>query len=149
MKKNFTLIELLVVIAIIAILASMLLPALSKARAAAQAIKCVSNLKQLGLAEHMYAHDNDQYIAPCMNVHNDANISNGWVGFLAIYAGGSESAVQSNDAYQMPDIFFCPSESLSRPSGGASNYSCNIYCGQYEGNLKDRPNHHRHAHGQL
>jgi len=58
-RKSFTLIELLVVIAIIALLASVLLPALTKAREMGRRIKCVSNLRQFGLAFIMYAQDND------------------------------------------------------------------------------------------
>ena len=63
MKKPFTLIELLVVIAIIAILASMLLPALAKAREKARSIACVNNLKTHALAALMYGDDNDGYFS--------------------------------------------------------------------------------------
>ncbi|MBQ9501171.1 MAG: type II secretion system protein [Lentisphaeria bacterium] len=109
MKRIFTLIELLVVIAIIAILASMLLPALSKARAAAQKIKCSSNLKNIGLMLTMYTTNNDDYIAVGRYLGADCR---GW----AYFAAG-----ENTDSPWENKITQCPSNDRDIPYGYGQN----------------------------
>jgi len=76
---GFTLIELLVVIAIIAILAALLLPALSKAKAKAQSINCISNMKQMAAANRMYCDENNDFLA---QPNWDTGSGNGPAGWL-------------------------------------------------------------------
>jgi prepilin-type N-terminal cleavage/methylation domain-containing protein/prepilin-type processing-associated H-X9-DG protein len=122
-RRGFTLIELLVVIAIIAILAAMLLPALARAKTAAQKTACMNKLRQWGLAQIMYYQDNNDYIpeetattgGSSLNSWNDAfNPVNSAVWYNALppimkQKAASDYFHDRADFYDEKSMFHCPS----------------------------------------
>jgi prepilin-type N-terminal cleavage/methylation domain-containing protein len=117
-KKGFTLIELLVVIAIIAILASIIMPALGRAREAARRAVCIANLHNIGLMVLMYANDNDQFL-PWFTYYPEAHfekfmpewpIRTEWIGTMTKdYWGGRTR------------IFLCPSLDRKKANVGPAH----------------------------
>jgi len=130
MHRSFTLIELLVVIAIIAILASMLLPALSKAREKAKGVTCIGNLKQIGLAIGMYADDYNGYF-PISCIDEPGTSYRRWEKEVAKYLSLPDDLDIRDEVYHT-GVLKCPSflHTVANDAYCLGGYAWNYaYCG--------------------
>ena len=122
-RKFFTLIELLVVIAIIAILAAMLLPALSKAREKARSASCLNNLKQIGTHSLIYADDNDSRFAP---VRPSGTGTLGYWELLTSLGYWNLPNPQASEAHNKQLLYRCPSGMTNPGDRDTYGIRCNL-----------------------
>ncbi len=118
--RGFTLVELLVVVAIVAILASILMPVFAQAKSAAQSTVCLSNLKQLGLAFHLYAGDSDEVAVPAFYYSSDFTTETAWDFVSVVGADGGQLGLLGRYT-RTGQLTRCPSfsgESWGRPTTG-------------------------------
>src|SRR5258708_5395071 len=114
--RAFTLIELLVVIAIIAILAAMLLPALSRAKARAQRLQCFSQMKQLGLGFNLFTGDHQEKLPPSAYSTGGYQYQLTWDDYIHRYIGGTDAdsdlILGIDDGERVPKILKCPADRI-------------------------------------
>jgi prepilin-type N-terminal cleavage/methylation domain-containing protein/prepilin-type processing-associated H-X9-DG protein len=115
-KVAFTLVELLVVIAVIAILASLILPALSRAKAQAARTTCLSNQRQIGFAYHMYTSDNNEFYPAQL----DWQAGGGNDGFYDIFVAATNRPL--NLYAKNLQVFRCPSDKGDELTGATNCY---------------------------
>jgi len=129
LKAAFTLIELLVVIAIIAILAALLFPALSSAKAQARKAGCLNNIKQMQVAWHIYADDFDDLIVTNSWAPGDMNSPSDATNQVELEQGLLYPYCKS------PGIFKCPADTARNPKSlvlSVRSYSMNTYMSGYD-----------------
>lgn len=137
-QEIFTLVELLIVIAIIAILASLLMPALKKARGKAKEISCASKLKQMSKSLYLYSDDSNGFLPQATTPA--VKWAPQWCRQLGAYMGVRDASETSGNNADIADLqkkpyFVCPAEKelddIACPGWGITNYAYSVWAGDY------------------